>query len=271
MLSRLLKRIIILFVFIIILGLIYYGYVFLTFPTPTCTDGIKNGTEEGVDCGLLACNKSCEEEVASPEILSTKLVPVGESDYDFVAEIKNPHQDIGSSEVVFELVLFNSSDGEVFKRTGFFYLLPGQTRFLILSALPAGTAARSDLKIKSVLWQKLESINGANFLIPMKEYRVGPSGISSVLSGIVLNDSDFDFGIVDIDIALLDESGRIIGVNKTDVRSLKAHEERYFESNWLFPVNGQVKDTYIRAYTNLFENFNFIKQYGSDQEKFQQY
>lgn len=270
MMSRSLKRTVIATVFIIGLGLIFYSYRLFTVPVSDCFDGLKNGEEDGADCGIAACGVSCGEEVAPLSVISAKLIQINGGDYDFIAQIKNPHQDLGSPEAVYELKIFDAENREVLKKTGVFYILPDQTRFLIISALKNQAAVRAEFKIQSAIWQKLESFEGINFPVLRKEYSASSDSGSSVFFGVVLNDSDFDFALLDIEILLSDKNDNIVGANMTDVRSIRSREERYFESMWLSPI-GEVKEVRVQAYTNLFENSNFIKQYGSGQEKFQQY
>src|SRR3989344_7043582 len=119
--SRLLRRVVIVVIFLAVFFAFGYGTRQLTQTPPTCTDGIKNGDEEGVDCGLFACQNYCEPDLDPPQVVSTKLIQAGTRDYDFVAEIKNPHPQFGASEVVYELALFNGDDAELLREEGIFY------------------------------------------------------------------------------------------------------------------------------------------------------
>ena len=268
--SRLLRRIIILVIFLAVFGFSGYGLKKITAPAPTCNDGIQNGQEEGIDCGLTTCNISCEEELASPEVKSSKLIKVGENDYDFVAKIINPNVQYGAPEVNYELTLFDDGDIEVLKEDGVFYLLPIQEKFLVLTSLKTnGSANRSELKIKSATWQKLESLEGLNLIVRREKFSV--EGSSSSLEAVIFNDSDFDFGVVEVQVLLLDSREDVIAVNRTDIRTFVSKTERYFKATWPISISRPVVRTEIRAVTNLFENANFVKRYGSSIERFQEY
>lgn len=269
--TRLLRRLIIGFIFLAVFSLTGLGLKTAVTPTPTCNDGAMNGQEEGVDCGLFACNKYCEPDLAPPTIASTKLIKAGEGDYDFVAEIVNPHKDFGASEVAYELKLLNADKAELFKREDVFYILPGQTKFLILPHLTTENNVSSiELNIKSAKWQKIESLEGMNLLVKNEKYvSTGPA--SGQLNAVIFNDSDFEFELVDIDIVLYNSRGDIIAVNKSDIRTFVARTERAFSVVWPFSINGTVSKILVKPSTNLFENSNFIKSYGSEVEKFQKY
>lgn len=266
---RMLRRIIILLIFAGVLILVWWYFQRPT--APTCSDGIKNSQEEGVDCGVLACGFECPIELGSPQVVSTKLIPAGSRDYDFVAEIKNPHNDFGASEVSYELILLNGNQQEVLKKEGLFYILPGETKFLILSFLTAEKSI-SDIRfrIKSAVWQEVD-VNDVQLTVARQKYNILPGGVSSFLEAVILNNSDFDFDTVEIDVILRNTRGEVIAVNKSVMNTLLAHTERGFTTTWPFPIVETVGKIEILPSTNLFENSNFIKRYGSGFERFQKY
>ena len=65
----------------------------------------------------------------------------------------------------------------------------------------------------------------------------------------------------------IDASGKVVGANTTVQRTLAAGEERAFTMEWPFPVPTAV-NTEVIVTTNIFENANYIRTYGS-QERFQ--
>ncbi len=269
--SRLLRRLIIGGIFLAVFSLTGLGLKRATTPAPSCTDGIMNGEEEGVDCGLSVCGKYCELDLDPPRVISTKLIEAGENDYDFVAQIKNPHQQFGASEVEYELILFNGDDNELDKEEGVFYILPGQTKYLVLTHITTEkNVQRIDFKIKSATWQELDSIEGMNLIVKAQKY-TSLSGGGTALDVNILNDSDFDFEMVDIDVVMYNSQGDIIAVNRSDIRTFVARTERAFKVVWPFRINGLVYKIEAHSSTNLFDNSNFIKAYGSDIRKFQQY
>lgn len=270
--SRLLRRVIIATVFLAVFFLFGYGTRQLTQTPPSCTDGIKNGEEEGADCGLFACGNYCEPDLDPPKVISTQLIEAGEGDYDFVAVIENPHPKFGASEVVYELTLFNGNENKLSKTEGMFYILPGQTKYFVLTHLRTDkNVQKIDFKIKSAKWQKLDSLEGLNLIVRNEKYTNLGRSAGSALDAIIFNDSDFDFDRIDIDVVLLNSSGKIIAVHKSDIRTFLARTERGFLVVWPFRIDGRVDRTEIYPSTNLFENSNFIKKYGSSIEKFQEY
>ena len=269
--SRLLRRIVIAGIFLAVFSLTGLGLRRATTPIPTCTDGIMSGEEEGIDCGFAVCGKYCELKLDPPQAVSTKLIEAGENDYDFVAQIKNPHQQYGASEVEYELTLFNGDDNALDKEEGVFYILPGQTKYLVLTHITTEkNVQKIDFKIKSAIWQKIESLEGMNLIVKAQKY-TSLSGGGTAFDANLLNDSDFDFEVVDIDVVMYNSRGDIIAVNKSDIRTFLARTERAFRVVWPFRINGQVDKIEAYPSTNLFKNSNFIKAYDSEIHKFQQY
>ncbi len=292
--SRLLRRLVIAGIFLAVFSLTGLGIKTVVTPQPTCTDGIMNGEEEGIDCGLFACSNYCEPDLDPPQVISTKLIQAGpryadrvspeasavaqgfgeasENDYDFVAEIKNPHQQFGASEVEYELTLFNGDDNELSKEGGIFYILPGQTKYLVLTHLTTErNVSKIDFKINSATWQRIDSLEGLSLIVRQDKYTDLGGSSGSILDAVILNDSDFDFEMVDIDVLLFNARGDVVAVNRSDIRTFLARTERSFRVIWPFNINGKVDRIEVFPSTNLFENSNFIKTYGSETEKFQEY
>ncbi len=269
---RVLRQILIAFIFILALGLAFYWYKSSQKVVPTCVDGIQNGLEEGIDCGISACGVACQPQVTPLEVKSTEILNTGSGLYDFAAEVFNPNRQYGSAESSYVVTLLDKDSKELAKKEGTFYILPGEDKYIIVSAIPStARAVTAQFKITSAQWERLDSLDGIDFSIKNKTYTVLSGGFSSDLKALLVNNSDYDYGQVDIRIILFDDANKILAVNKTDVRTILAHGERAFEVNWPFKISGKVANIDVEATTNLYDNLNYIKRYGSPTEKFQQY
>jgi len=258
--GRVSKQLIIGLVFILILGGTGYGIYSGLQTKATCTDGVQNGKEEGIDCGALACGKACELAIMSINIISSQFFQIGPGDYDFVAQISNPNVSYGASRIEYGL---GSSSGS-------FYILPGQTKWIVLTALKIPDGVEGiQFVIKNAQWEKLDMPNNTvNFVLKSKNYHPVQKGTQ--LDAILYNDSNFDFDKIDVAVILFDDAGSIIGASKTDIRTFVSKSERGFNVVWPFTLSENATRQEVEASTNLFENSNFIKSYGS-QEKFQKF
>lgn len=266
------KQLIIGSVYLVIFIVLGYGIYNWTRVKPTCFDGIQNGKEEGVDCGTLACGKPCGPVIQPIQINNTKLIKVIEGDYDFIAQVSNPNTDYGSSVVTYVLT-HTDANGQKTSEEGNFYILPGQTRYLVRNALKSLTEiSEMTLEVKSVDWEKVNMPGGGiSFAVQGKDLKnINKGSVAVRVAGVLLNDSNYDFDTVDIVVVVFDSQADIIGVNKTDIRTFLAHTSRGFTVEWPSPFKADAYRIDIEASTNLFNNSNFIKDYGT-QERFQQY
>lgn len=209
------------------------------------------------------------------DILSTQLFRVSDHDYDFLANVQNPNTRYGSGNVGYELD-FSDEGGKVVKTMpGTFYILPGQTKYVINTPLKFDVAvAKATMKITSVLWQELDplALSGVTFVVTTAGFHQSSPSSATVgaVGGSVTNNSDFDISRVDVVVVLFDAAGKPIATNRTEIRTFLAHTARGFETAWFSPIAGTIARTSAEANTNLFENDAFIRTYGG-QERFQAY
>jgi hypothetical protein len=265
--NRIIKQLIIgIIALSIVVGLGISGY-YMVREKPTCVDGLQNQSEEGVDCGAV-CGNSCGPVIEPIKVLSTQLLKVGENDYDFIAQVVNPNAEHGASEILFDLVLTGSGGETVFPDNES-YILPGQTRYFIVSALKTrGPADKVEIKIKNIMWEKLKLFEFPSFPVKAKKFvQIGGANPISQFDAVLYNDSNFDFDKIDIGIILFDGNDKIVGVGNTNITTLLSRGERFFRIQWPIAVKRVVRQD-VEVTTNFFDNSNFIKTYGT-RERFQ--
>ncbi len=267
---RVRKQIIISTIFVFLLALIgtgiYFGYIY---QAPTCSDGIKNQNEEEIDCGGLC--QSCVP-IKDIEIIWTKAIPAGDGVWDLAAEIKNPNNNFGVSDLHYSFVAKDATGQVLGKKDGVAFILSNNSRYLIEANFASGQQISSlevqIEKIEKSRWEKLKNFQAPDIFVTDKKFTVlDPVNYSAEASGTVQNNSDFDFDKVLVDIVLFDADNQIIGVSKTDVRTLVAGEGRYFSVKWFSPFSGAVGSIDMRAQTNLFSDDNFMRKYGAPGEE----
>ena len=253
--ERILKQTVYLFIFLGILGFfIFYFFIF-------------EKEEMVVNTPILILPSQIEAQFA-------KAVAIKDFDYDIVARIRNPNTNLGSPNINYEFKLFDKNDLNFRSIYGNAYILPGQTRYLLETPIKSDREiSKVDLMILSVEWEEIKNIFQENISLTVsnREFILNdPSGASVAINGILLNNSDFDLDQVEIIGFLYNERDETIGLGKTNMRTLSAHGSRAFEIKWFDPIREKVVKIDTEAYTNLFENSNFIRKFGT-QEKFQEF
>ena len=105
--------------------------------TPTCTDGIQNGGETGVDCGGV-CAKICLGDARSPNILWARAFPAGPQNYTLVAYVENRTDGAAAKGVPYALQLFDANNELVIDREGVVDLPPVAVVPVVIPSLNVG-------------------------------------------------------------------------------------------------------------------------------------
>lgn len=270
------KQTVVVLILAVFLGLILAGVYFKYIKAdPTCTDGKKNQGETAVDCGgpCIACERLLIEPV---KIEWVKAIHSGGNSYDLVARIENPNKNFGLSKMDYSFKLFDAENNLLKEQKGSSFILPGQKKYLMEISADAGKAVdHLELAVSNpdkTEWKKLnDNFETPNIFVRERQFKYLENNQGEA-SGILKNDSSFDFGEILVSVVLFSENKEILGINKTDVNSVLSGEERHFSTLWFEPVKGEVKSIEITAETNVFLDDVFMRRYSSQEsEQFQQY
>lgn len=269
--GRLTKQLIIGGIFLAIALLVVWRVYRVFVPAPTCTDGIRNGQEEGVDCGVI-CGKLCQAPVRALQNLPVQFIRYGNGSYDALAHLENPNTTYGAPRVDYTLTVADSSGKELLVRRGRTYVNPVQPRYLVfpltgLTGVPA--SAQLQFAPTDVQWAALNVDAAGSVQFAVRGDRLEPASSSFRYQATVLNNSHFDFDQVDVTVLLYDDAGQLAGAGTTILKTLKAGEERGITVDWPFAIPAAVRAQAVVG-TNIFENSNYLRTYGSP-EQFQRY
>jgi len=123
---------------IVVVGIVGGGVLFFVVrDKPTCTDGIQNGTEEGVDCGG-ECQAICPFAATAPVIQWTRFFEQAPGVYSVVALIENPNSKASAMAVPYEFSLRDENNVLIYERKGQVNLLARQRIPIFESGLVTG-------------------------------------------------------------------------------------------------------------------------------------
>ncbi len=143
------RRILILLIVIIVVGgLSFWHYSPSIFKAPTCTDGIQNGTETGIDCGGNMCTNLCTFEVKLPTILWSRAFAVTDTVYNATASIENKN-DAAVGSIPYEFRLYDANNILVARRDGT-ALIPPLGRYAVIET---GIAVGNGVVVKRTTFE----------------------------------------------------------------------------------------------------------------------
>jgi len=259
------KRTIIVAIFLaIFLLFIFLLYLWLK-PAPSCFDGKQNQNELGVDCGGM-CAQKCNK-------ITAQLLTVEDSGFvesgvagkiDLYGRVSNPNNVFGSSEFQYEFTVKDNVGNVVATKKGTGYLLPAENKYVIENNVEiGGVPSTVEFRIVSEKWVEFtDYFERPQIKIVNKQYSQINSGVGfSEATGLLKNESPFNFNTIKIKVILKDSKGSIIAVNSTEMNTVKLSENRDFKVIWFNRFPGEVMNVEVQAEVNVFESETFIKQY----------
>lgn len=267
--DRLTKQIIIALIFMAIVGGICFGIYRSYNPAATCTDGIKNQSEQGVDCGPV-CGRLCEAAIEPLEIVETKLILAGGNEFDAVATVRNPNTFAGAYSVGYTLTLLDAQAQAVATRTGVTYILPGQRRWIVVEGIPRAGIVTAELTLAEPSWSReVSRVVEIDLPIIREQFIPASDQSASRYEAVIANRSNYTLDRVDVAIILFDQADQIIGTAMTNIRTVAPGEQRYFQVSWPLQLAGMFDHAQVQVVTNALNPTNFIKRDGtpeSDQD-----
>ena len=197
----------------------------------TCTDGIQNGDETGVDkggsCPLL------DERLLSPHaILWTRPFSVRDGTYNVIAYVENPNPGAGVMQAPYKFKLYDSRNILVAERDGVGYLVPGTVTPIFEGAIDTGNrqVARAYLEFTAPLvWERLYD---ASLPIEIETKEVVDSNTAPRLLVKIRNTSVVDFRDVQFVASVFDTAGNAFAGSSTIVPLLPEGELKEIIFTW---------------------------------------
>jgi hypothetical protein len=143
------------FIFALVL-LIGVPTFFAVYDAPTCSDGIQNGDEEGLDCGGV-CQQICSFDAVPPTILWSRSFQVVDGFYNAVALIQNSNIGAEAQRVPYVIKVRDNRGILITERKGRLYIPPQSIVPVFETGLQTGEAIPSRTTFEfaeSPLWER---------------------------------------------------------------------------------------------------------------------
>ncbi len=237
-----------------IVGVVLFGIVgvflasALLSRTPTCMDGLENGTEHGVDCGG-ACSLVCQDEARAPVVLWARAFENSPKNYTAAAYVQNTNVGAGSRQVAYSFQLLDDKNILVVERTGAIDLPPVVTIPIIETNIDVGNrvVARTLFAFSGVpVWHRVSADQFPEIRVSAQEL----NSEASRLSVKVINDSVGPSGKLAVTAVLFDSTNTARAASQSIIDNIA----RKSSEDIVFTWPGGVEDI-IRAEITVLPSF----------------
>ena len=211
----------------------------LIYRAPTCSDGVKNGDEFGVDCGG-SCKNLCSSDALSPVVLWAKVFNISGDVYSAVAYVENPNINSKNQKANYQFRVYNS-DGKLITIREGETSIPKGKKFAVFETgiiLKNEKPKSADLEFLSFSpWEKDMSLNQEVYI----QHSVLLSTTTTpTIAGVISNDSLKDISKLELVVFLIDENENVIGASQTFIDNLRRETSQDFVFTWQKPFDTEV-------------------------------
>lgn len=205
---------------------------------PTCSDGIQNGSELGVDCGG-SCSLICAQSARAPRVLWARAFEASPSAYTAVAYVQNLNSGAIARAAHYSFQLFDADNVLVVQKDGVAEIPAAGTIPIIETNINVGNRS-----VARTLFAFSDEPQWYTPTTPLPTLRFSQQSLSadaSRLSAMVTNDSAVDAERVAVVAVLFDADGNARAASKTVVGSLPRRSSAPVVFTWSGGVTGIVR------------------------------
>lgn len=232
-----------------ILILIGVPAFFLLQSKPTCSDGVKNQGEKGVDCGG-PCVELCDFQVQDLSVTWSRSFKVVDGVYNAVAYVENPNFNAGIRKLPYTFKLYDEDNVIVAERRGKTYIPAGGGTVSIFEAsIQTGKRkpARTFFSIdeENPIWLSLKDYKSPLAVENIrKEFNRESS--SPRLQATINNKSVKAVSEIEVVAVVFNTKGNAIGSSRTFIKRLKGGEQTSVTFTWPRPFKEEISRVDIR-------------------------
>ncbi len=217
--------------FYLFLFLLLFSFLYFTFfkPGPSCSDGIQNQAEEGIDCGG-PCSKVCfPENFSDLEVTQTKIFKIGLNQISLFAEVKNSNTSLAVDSFDYVFNLYDDNDNLIQAFSGNSFVYSADTSYVLIPGLnvTSSLAKRGELIVKSPDWVKKDTLIKPKLKINDVSTFIDDGRIK--ISGAITNEDVMKFSKVKIIGIILGRFNKPIGASLTELNNLESNQTLHFE------------------------------------------
>jgi len=226
------------FFILLIIGIVIAAFLATLFiatlyRAPSCTDGVQNQGEAGVDCGG-PCSYLCIAQQQPPTVLFTKAISNGAGRIDVIAEIENKNASAAAKNVLYSITLYGTDHSLIQKVTGSLDLPSGISVPVFSPGIASGkqsvASAFLDIQPSSVQWFSLPTDPR---IVPTVS-NIKQGGTTSVprIEAILMNPSVTALTNIQAIVLVRNSKGDVVAASSTVVPLISAQGQSTATFTW---------------------------------------
>jgi hypothetical protein len=217
----------------------------ILYKAPTCSDGIQNQGEQGIDCGG-PCRTLCQSAFLAPSVLWADAQRVTGGLYNLAAYIENPNVNGAAVHVPYEFSIFDSQGILITQQSGMIDIPANRNTLAFIGAVDMGqrVPAKGGVTFQftqAPLWQKSHDTL-ADLTYPTPEYVEDSTSTrpSSSLQVAMTNTGLTPVDDIAVYAILKDINDNEIDFSKTTIDEIPAGGTYVAPFTWPYSHNGVV-------------------------------
>ena len=208
----------------------------LLYHAPTCSDGIQNQGETGVDTGG-PCTLLDTATLQPESVLWVRAFPVRASEYAATAYIQNPNKEAGVMSAAYKFSFYDANNVLVAERAGTTAILPGAITPVYAAQIVSGSRviAHSFFEFtEPLVWVRAHNPTGT---LSIAHARAENIALSPSVSADVTDTAVTDLSAVTFVATVFDGAGNALASSQTIVPMLSAGKTQQIVFTWPSPFS----------------------------------
>lgn len=222
-----------------LLGAIVVPAFLILYKPASCFDGVKNGKEQGVDCGG-SCSRLCQSAFLPPSVGWTRFEEVAPGLYNISAYIINPNIEGEALHVPYVVTLYDDRGVPIIDSPGRVTIPPHRNTVAFQGAVPVGKRVPSKVLFEFSAppnWSR-SSDQLTHLMIGDKSYTEDESGSSLTVD--IENNDVRSIEDISVYVVLYDEGGNAVGFSRTILDEIPPQKTAVAPFTWPINRHGKV-------------------------------
>lgn len=201
----------------------------------SCSNGVRDGGERGVDCGG-SCKLLCRGEAIDPIVQFARAVPVAPSLWGAVAYVENKNENTGARNAPYAFKLYDEHNLLLFERYGAAYIPPRKVFAIFEGRMYAGDRVPTRATFAFTAPPRFEVIPD-EVVLSVRNKRFFTTENGSRLEATLANPILSPLSEIEATAALFDQSGNIFAASATKLHRLAPSGTAALSFTWPISLN----------------------------------